>query len=234
MERAHETFQDLLQRDPDVSGLVWTIRNRETLFSHLRSLPVTFRGRSTYSIRVDGALESLGGFVSLVKQARDIDNEYPRWESMIWGSFALVLAEFYQRTAGQEQILGMLEELTVTPSLPCSPFPPDWDHIQRIVFHLFSEVSIQLLKLALELRKYQQGKARSPRGMYTHRSLLTMFSQPHKEDTPGLPSLRKITPWLLYESRAGPTGSKSQCPSVGSGRRYQRRTPSPYLASEFP
>lgn len=160
MEVAHEIFQDLLKRDPDVCGLVWTIRNRETLFGHLKSLPISFRGRNTYSIRVDGALESLGGFVNLVKQARDIDSEYPGWEAMIWGSFALVLAEFYQRSAGQEQILGMLEELIVTPSLPCSPFPREnWDHLQSIVFHLFSEVSIQLLILALELRKYPQGKA---------------------------------------------------------------------------
>jgi hypothetical protein len=94
MESLIGTFAGLLhQYSPHSSQPLWGITTREHLFKHLTQSRSNLIGQSTYSIRIDGALQSLDSFLDLVREINSATkDESTRWEAMVWGSSALVLA----------------------------------------------------------------------------------------------------------------------------------------------
>ena len=93
MEAVIETFTRLLhQHSPQSLQLLWDITTREHLFKHLAQSDSFFKSQSTYSIRIDGALKSLNGFLDLVRVSNYAVADEGHWEAMVWGSSALVLA----------------------------------------------------------------------------------------------------------------------------------------------
>ncbi|KAI0400853.1 TPR-like protein [Xylaria palmicola] len=156
MEALTETFTRLLHQYNPQSPL-WEITSREDLFKHLAQSKSNFIGQSTYSIRIDGALKSLDGFLKLVRASGGVArDENCRWEAMVWGSSALILAQLYQRKAGHEQILTLYEDLTITTALPCVVRQNNSQQYSSFVLQLFAELTIRLLKLALTLQTYPQ------------------------------------------------------------------------------
>lgn len=186
MEALNDTFTRLLHQYNPQSPL-WGITSREDLFKHLAQSKSNFVGQSTYSIRIDGALKSLDGFMKLVR-ASSVAATYEncRLGAMVWGSSALILAvsypasfafflcegvdraltvsyqQLYQRKSGHEQILALYEDLTITTALPCDIRQNNSQQYSSFVLQLFAELVTRLLHLALALQIYPQGKRLTP------------------------------------------------------------------------
>lgn len=93
MDDVKATFQHLLRGDSDASDAIWAITTREGLFHHINTVENNINGNYTYSLRINGALRSLDGFMQLVRNIITTgEKQCSDWEAMIWGSCGLALA----------------------------------------------------------------------------------------------------------------------------------------------
>ncbi|KAK8062353.1 hypothetical protein PG997_014450 [Apiospora hydei] len=159
MDGVRQLFDHELRRKPALRELP-TIISREHLFQYLTGYSNNTNSFNIYTTRIDGALECLSDFAELAKQCLDTaaGNRDPRWEAMIWGSSALILAELYRRSKDTERIMNLFEDLTLATELPCKLPQQHPSAYSSKVVHLFTALAPGLLQLASELSKNPYGK----------------------------------------------------------------------------
>ncbi|KAL6912574.1 hypothetical protein FSST1_010334 [Fusarium sambucinum] len=158
MENIRKEFENLLKHTPDTARSIWSINTSRAVYDHLNSINSTPNGRSTFSIRIDGIIETLDSFLHVVRETIDtILDKTQEYEPMIWGSTAHILAQAYERRTTHEKVLFMLEDLIISTALPSSTITGFRSKfLNCFVRHLFAELAIGLLQLALILQKYPQ------------------------------------------------------------------------------
>ncbi|KAI1357580.1 TPR-like protein [Xylaria arbuscula] len=156
MSAISDLVRQTLRDDTARFSSLLSINTREGLFHHINSLPNRSTWTMSYSVRVNGVLKSLDGFVELVRQSIQYEqDDFPDWPAMIWGSTAWILADFYGRTAGHEYVLTMLEDFTTATALPFRSETQKENQSklwETFILQLFAELSVGLLKLALSLK----------------------------------------------------------------------------------
>ncbi|KAI0457680.1 TPR-like protein [Xylaria acuta] len=220
MRAISEIFSQTLREDAEMSSSLWRIDTREALFQHVNSSPNRFTGACSYSVRVGGVLKALDGFVSLARQAiQGVQDDFPAWPAMIWGSLAWIFSQFYGRTVGHEYILTMLEDLTTATMLPFG--------LKTFLFQLFAELSVGLLKLALSLKKNPTGK------LDVFISLLALRSVAYPATVPAKKSLKfqdfeAEHASKIRDARSGGAGLPiSPSPAIGLVRQSSAMIPVP-------
>ncbi|CEI68080.1 unnamed protein product [Fusarium venenatum] len=181
MENVRKEFDSLLKHTPDTARSIWSINTSEAVYDHLNSINSKPNGRTTFSIRVDGIIETLDSFLYVVRETLDaILDKNQEYEPMIWGSTAQILAQACERRTTHEKVVFMLEDLTISTALPSSTITGFRSKfLNCFVRRLFAELAIGLLQLALILQKYPQGMP-----LYVSTSLelrLTVLKAPDKK-----------------------------------------------------
>ncbi|KAJ3577502.1 hypothetical protein NPX13_g3068 [Xylaria arbuscula] len=93
MSAISDLVRQTLRDDTARFSSLLSINTREGLFHHINSLPNRSTWTMSYSVRVNGVLKSLDGFVELVRQSIQYEqDDFPDWPAMIWGSTAWILA----------------------------------------------------------------------------------------------------------------------------------------------